>query len=436
MDLLTADRYLGLLSHLRETLTSDGFIERHRRKATDFTRRRCLTFVVVVLFLLNLVKRALQDELDEYFRLLRGDELAVRAVTKSAFSQARQKLKYTAFIELNQAQVRYFWEHFEPETWQGFRLVAVDGSMGDLPHTQAVCEHFGVWHPAAGGVCPKARLSQMFDVLNRITIDALIAPKSQGERVLAAQHFQQLTSQALVLLDRGYPAFWLFAAIRARDAHFCARMSLSKWKVVAKFVASGQKEQVILLKADYQARKACQEHGLSPEPMRLRLLRLELDNGQVCVLATSLVDTKLWDVSLFEELYALRWPVETDYEQMKSRLEVENWTGTSVQAIYQDFHAKVFTKNLAAILAAPTSEPIALKTQHRKHRYQVNMANLLSKMKDTVILLLVRDNPLSLLTRLWHLMMQTIEPVRPGRSNPRTKRVKRSRFPTCYKPLR
>jgi len=299
-----------------------------------------------------------------------------------------------------------------------------------------VCEHFGVWHPAAGGVCPKARLSQMFDVLNRITIDALIAPKSQGERVLAAQHFQQLTSQELVLLDRGYPAFWLFAAILAQDAHFCARMSLSKWKVVSKFVASGQKEQVILLKADDQARKACQEHGLSSEPMRLRLLRLKLDNGQVCVLATSLVDTKLWDVSLFEELYAYRWPVETDYEQMKSRLEVENWTGTSVQAIYQDFHAKVFTKNMAAILAVPTAEPIALKTQHRKHRYQVNMANLLSKMKDTVVLLLVRDNPLSLLTRIWHLMMKTIEPVRQGRSNPRKKKVKRTRFPTCYKPLR
>ena len=35
---------------------------------------------------------------------------------------------------------------------------------------------------------------------------------------------------------------------------------------------------------------------------------------------------------------------------MKLRLEVENWSGTSVEAIYQDFHATLFTKNLSALL--------------------------------------------------------------------------------------
>jgi len=47
-----------------------------------------LPFVIVILFLLNMIKRALQDELDEFFKLLKGTEIAVRVVTKSAFSQA------------------------------------------------------------------------------------------------------------------------------------------------------------------------------------------------------------------------------------------------------------------------------------------------------------------------------------------------------------
>ena len=37
-----------------------------------------------------------------------------------------------------------------------------------------------------------ARLSQLFDPLNKITLDAVIRPKSQGERQLAANHLLHL----------------------------------------------------------------------------------------------------------------------------------------------------------------------------------------------------------------------------------------------------
>ena len=203
----TATVYQGLFERLKNLIESPDFQSRHHQRPKDFTRQRCLTFVVVVYFLLNLLKRALQDELDEFFKTLSGEELAVRRVTKSAFCQARQKLKYEAFIELNQTQVGYFYEHLAPTRWHGFRLVAVDGSMGDLPATPDICTHFGVWHPAAGGACPKARFSQMFDVLNRVTCHALIVPKSVGEREAAALHFAHLEHDDLVLLDRGYPAY-------------------------------------------------------------------------------------------------------------------------------------------------------------------------------------------------------------------------------------
>jgi hypothetical protein len=202
MNTETATLYEGLFQRLRTLLHSPDFQARHRQHPKDFTRQRCLTFVIVICFLLNLLKRALQDELDEFFKTLTGGDLALRLVTKSAFCQARLKLKYEAFIELNQAQVRYFYEQLAPARWQGFRLVAVDGSMSELPNTPDICVHFGVWHPAAGGACPKARLSQMFDVLNHVTIDALILPKSVGEREAAVQHLAQLQVGDLVLLDR------------------------------------------------------------------------------------------------------------------------------------------------------------------------------------------------------------------------------------------
>jgi hypothetical protein len=68
----------------------------------------------------------------------------------------------------------------------------------------------------------------MFDVLNKITVDALIKPKSQGERELASLHFLKLMPQDLILLDRGYlhdtPSHALFKRERRAFSHGCIRM--------------------------------------------------------------------------------------------------------------------------------------------------------------------------------------------------------------------
>ncbi len=426
----------NLFKRLKSLLASDEFKARHRQKPEDFTRERCLPFALVVLFLLNSLKRAAQDELDEFFKMLKGSDIATRVVTKSAFTQARKKLRYEAFIELNREQVQYFYGHFEPLTWHGFRLIGVDGSMSELPNTAEMGEHFGVWHPAAGGVCPKARVSQMFDVLNQVSLDGLILPKAVGERAAAALHFVHLTAEELVLLDAGYPAFWLFALIMAKEAHFCARMTLAGWKVVERFIASGRREQIVTVYPGYEARKACQARGLPTDPLTLRLLRIDLDSGEVEVLATSLTDTQGYPYALFKELYHHRWPVEEDYKAFKARLAVENWSGKSVLAVYQDFHAKLFTKNLTAILAQPAQKVVDQQAQDKRYAYQINMTNAFSKMKDTVVLLFQRADIRLLLDRLWQLMIKTIEPIRPGRSYPRKKRVKPKRFPMCYKPIR
>lgn len=114
-------------------------------------------------------------------------------------------------------------------------------------------------------------------------------------------------------------------------------MPLSKWKVIRQFLNSEKREPIGELHPSYPARKTCRALSLSDDPITVRLVRLELDDGQVSVFVTSLVDCQAFDHSLFQDLYSHRWPVEDDYRQMKVRLEVENWTGTSVEAIYQDF---------------------------------------------------------------------------------------------------
>ena len=42
---------------------------------------------------------------------------------------------------------------------------------------------------------------------------------------------------------------------------------------------------------------------------------------------------------------------EEDYKKLKSKLQIENWSGKTVHSVYQDFHAKVKSFNLTCILA-------------------------------------------------------------------------------------
>jgi len=121
MDETTAEYYTGLLDCLKAKMTNPRFMTEHRRSVKDFSRKRCLTFVIVLMFLMNMIKRALQDELDEFFKGFSAESVACRQVSKSAFTQARQKLKHTAFIALNTEQVHYFYDHFDVQRFNGFR---------------------------------------------------------------------------------------------------------------------------------------------------------------------------------------------------------------------------------------------------------------------------------------------------------------------------
>ena len=426
----------SLISSLKKTILSEDFIARHRQSPDDFTRERILTFGNLVAFLVNLVKGSLQDELDHFFQVIRDRTVPVQEVTKSALCRARKKLRPEAFVELTDKLTAHFYDRMSHKRWRGFRLLAIDGSTCKVPNTKAVAKHFGVWHAATGDPCPLARVSQLFDVLNHLTVHALIRPKEESERSLAAEHLRYAKAGDLILLDRGYPAFWLFAMIRSAGAHFCCRMTERTWDIVRDFAASGRADHIVTLTPGPAALKRCEAMGLPVEPIKLRLVRVVLDTGEHEILATSLLDQGRYRADLFGDLYQRRWGVEESYKVWKQRIQVERWTGKSVTAVLQDFHAKVFTANLASVIARSARDIVAVKTKHRKHVYAVNFAQALSKMKDVIALLFTRRGVLRIVTELIDVITKTIEPIRPGRKYPRRFKVGATMLSPTYKPIR
>ena len=69
-------------------------------------------------------------------------------------------------------------------------------------------------------------------------------------------------------------------------------------------------------------------------------------------------DTGKYPWAVFFDLYHSRWPVEEDYKTVKSRIELENFSGKSALSVYQDFHAKVLMKNIVSLFVLPVNDTL------------------------------------------------------------------------------
>ena len=155
------------------------------------------------------------------------------------------------------------------------------------------------------------------------------------------------------------------------------------------------------------------------------------------MLVTNLLDE---DLSLddFKKLYFRRWGIETKFNELKNRLEIQNFSGETVTAIEQDFYASIFLSNMAALAKHDANEAITERNKDKdlKYEYKVNTNILVGKLKDRLILMLLEPNPVKR-TALYQKIMEEISanvvPIRPDRSYPRRKGARATKHPRNHK---
>ena len=420
---------------IRKRIKSKSFQERHRVNPKDFTRNRELSFVVVFMLIVQKSLKSLQLVLNEFFvKLTRY----ASKVTNSAFSQARQKLSHTAFIELTEETiVEPYYADGNYDKFRDFRLVAVDGSKIILPNTEALCDEFGSINFTHGrhgtiiGKHPVARASVFYDVLNDLPIHSILASHHAYEVDLAVEQLKYTQENDLILFDRGYTSYRFLATLIQRGRHFLGRCSAGSFKVAQEMFQEGAPEsRVVSLKPGYANYKEIQSLGL-PMEIEVRFLRIVLDSGEVEVLVTSLLDEVEYPTQIFKDLYYLRWGVETFYSAIKGRLTLENFTGKSVEAIKQDFYATIFISALESVITEDAQSELDEKTiqNNNKHPQQVNKAVSFNAIKNHVIELFYKqDNPDVILNRLTQLFTTNPVCIRKGRKADRRKITDRQRY--------
>lgn len=108
-----------------------------------FTRNRKQRFPILLLFMINLLRKSLALEIENFTGLFKMGNTV--KFTKSAFVQARKKVRPQVFERLSQLLVDEFYTDNEPaiKLWNGSRLLAVDSSRITLPITKELKTTYG-----------------------------------------------------------------------------------------------------------------------------------------------------------------------------------------------------------------------------------------------------------------------------------------------------
>lgn len=405
---------------------SQEFKELHKKKVTDFTRDRKLSFVTTLNIMLNKSSKSLQNTLnDSKEKLLTFSKKAYQSVTAGAYTKARAKLNYTAFVELYQLVREQFYEDGDYHKFKGFRLLAVDGSKVILPNSDSIKETFTPTIAknqiaAFSKEVVQARASVLYDVLNNIVIDATLKNKAHGERVLAVSHLQHTQKDDLIIFDRGYPSIELFFHIINSDADFLIRLRRNSFKKVAFLFDSNcsQEDMTLEIKAPKKLKETLLEKNL-PVVMKIRFVRVVLDNGEIEVLATSVLDHTMLRTGDFKALYHQRWGIETFFHILKNRLSLENFTGNSALAVQQDFYVTMFLSNYESLLVYDTNKALKQKSQTYKNAQKVNKSISFNTIKQKSFELFYSHQDIDIVLEEMQLLFMTTptakRPDRPSR---------------------
>lgn len=383
------------------------------------------------------IKSSLQRELDAFCKELEGGEFNIRGVTKGAFTQARAKLNPSAFVEMNDNIVGSFYSDAPYLSWRGHRLLACDGTRLVLPDHATVREEFGVHGFGPNGDSQKsmATASFLYDPLNFLVLDARIDAYSVGEGELLDRHLPKIGTNDLLLLDRGYPGVFLMLMLRHQKSDFCMRMS-DQWLAARALKESGEKERTVTLSlADKDKSRVDGFPGMETQ-IKVRLVCLELETGEKEVLCTSLLDEKKYPHGCFAGLYHERWGVEEGFKLFKSRVEVENFSGKTANAVKQDFHAKVFMMSFMALMAFPIEELVRGETFGKEGvaPKKINRTSAYEMTRNISISLFLHRAVNSAVNAFTWLVYKTTELVRKGRKHER-KHKKKKQYHMNYKPL-
>ena len=310
-----------------------------------------LYFQRLVSLILNLPKKSVSLEIEEFFQVIGKAELAC---TKSAFTQQRSKLSYEFFSTLcvKLLDENYFKNNKKLKRWKNFILSAVDGSTMTLINKPDVKKYFGTQVNQHMEI-PMARIMGIYDVLNKVSIACNLFPVEIGEQTIMKHWIEVSQSDHLFLYDRAFPGFATIFLHHQQEQtiHYVMRAKHGMTEKVRAFANSRLKDTFLYFEADNNHVEELNKLGYKIKKgttLKVRALKVKLKDGEVEILLTNLFDRLEYPLKIFKGLYFMRWGIETNYNHKKiiykSNVSVETRLIQSFKIFMRLFSSEIFNR--------------------------------------------------------------------------------------------
>ena len=279
----------------------------------------------------------------------------------------------------------------------------------------------------------------MYDLCNRIYVDALIQPRREWNEHQALEHMVQrsrIRDDVIVVADRGYESYNNFAHINQKAWKYLIRVKdLGSSGILAGLrLPSGGEFDVHVQRI--LTRKQTKEVKNHPNLYRwlpsnvnfdflpvgsngfyqisFRVARFKIADDLYETVITNLASSD-FEPQKLKVIYGMRWGIETSFRELKYAVGLTSFHTKKREHILQEVFARIIMYNFAEMI---TSHVVISQTD-TKHAYQVNF---------TIAIHVCRY-----FLRLWGnvpppdveaLLRKNILPVRPGRMVKRKIRYK------------
>lgn len=325
-----------------------------------FTQTRKISLLDVLLFYTFRFAETTNKDISAFFSKLEKPK-----VSKQAMFKALNKTNPAVFPLIIRKFAELFYSYNSHDTWNGYLVLACDGTKMDLPPTEELKEKFGGYlnqqvKEYSQVKKPQANCSVLIDVLNHVVLDASIQPCMTSEIPMLFQHLenceQLLRGKKVILLcDRYYGSAELYLYCMLHGYKFVVRNKSYAYKDYICDVENDGVINVPFNKAWYRRMKRndCRSYAETLSSLHLRVVKNHYEytltgkkkkqepNTIDATYITNLDNNDFTREDIVYLYHALRWDNETAYFDIKNHLEAERFNSGKYNIVVNEIYGKI-----------------------------------------------------------------------------------------------
>ena len=326
-----------------------------------------------------------------------------KSITKQGLSKQRMKIDSLIFKDMNLKFVELFInsEEYNP-FYKNYFIFAIDGTKSEIPNTPESREWANINDDSLKYTKPaRVVASTIIDVKYGIILDSIIGKADSNERVMMKQHIETLKNiidfkKTILLLDRGYYSLELKLFLEKYGINYVFRLPRITYEKEINNMKNS--DENLKISNTSERRRSITDENLLKKAEKLlwieaRVIKIPIINSNneedELILLTNLHQNE-FNTYEIAGLYAERWEIEVNYDRLKNKIEIENYTGKSELIINQDFYSSIYLFNLSMILKNNIQKHLERKNEEKEYRTNFNV--LIGRIKNKIIELFTSNN--------------------------------------------